>query len=263
MTRLPHKQLTGAIIGVFYDVFNGLGRNYPEFVYENAMIMELESRGVDCRQQDEYPIYYKERLIGAQRLDLFVSGDVVIEIKVAAELTRLHKAQTISYLKATGCRVGLLCNFGNAEPQFARLYFERNPPPFSPPETPADWPAAYLVPEITHLVIGGLFEVHYTLGPGYIYRLYANALLHELRLRGLNVVPRRVYQVIYKGRPVGKIQFAHLQIGSDLMVFPVAIQDIGEIKLENLKAWLRHEQIPLGILVNFYPERPELMVIRP
>jgi GxxExxY protein len=227
------------------------------------MLVELERRGVDCRQQAEYPIYYKERLIGAQRLDLFVAGDVVTEIEVAPELTRLHKAQTISYLKATGCRVGLLFNFGGAAPQFARLYFERNPPPFTSPETPIAWPADYLVPEITHLVIGGLYEVHYTLGPGYIYRLYANALLHELRLRGLKVVPRTVYQVIYRGRPVGKIQFAHLQVGVDLMVFPVAIQDIGEIKLENLKAWLRHEHLPLGILVNFYPERSELMVIRP
>jgi len=66
----------------------------------------------------------KGKLIGKQRLDIFVAGEVVVEIKVVPQLTRLHKAQTISYLKTTGKQVGLLFNFGRPEPEFARLYYE-------------------------------------------------------------------------------------------------------------------------------------------
>jgi len=55
---------------------------------------------------------------------LFIADEVVVEIKVAPQLTKLHKAQAFSYLKVVGKHVGLLCNFGRAEPEFERLYFQ-------------------------------------------------------------------------------------------------------------------------------------------
>jgi GxxExxY protein len=115
---------------------------------------------------------------------------------------------------------------------------------------------------VTHSVIGGLYEVHNVLGPGFIYRLYVNALYYELKSRGLTVIPHHVYEIIYRQRKVGAIKFEHLQIDDRLMIFPVAIQDMNEVSINNLKAWLRVQGIRLGIVANFYPVSLEFMVLR-
>lgn len=265
MTEWRHQELTGAIIGVYYDVYNGMGRTYPEYIYERAMMDDLQRKGIKCRQQPKYKIFYRDRLIGVQRLDLFVAGQVVVELKVAPNLTKLHKAQTISYLKVVGKEDGLVCNFGNPRPEFGRVYL-RSPSTDNDPEASqepqADWPANFLAPELTHEVIGGLYEVHSRLGPGFIHRIYAKATYHELALRGLEVLARKEYQVIYRGRSVGEIKFNHLQIGNTLMVFPVAIQDINDISINNLKAWMVTQNIPLSIIANFYPTRLKFKVLR-
>jgi len=265
MTELLHKEQTGKIIGVYYNVYNGTGRTYPEFIYERAMVADLRQEGISCWRQEEYQIVYKEKIVGLQRLDLFVAGEVVIEIKVAPQLTKLHKAQAFSYLKTVGKQVALLCNFGGAEPDFERLYFKpRSPQSGVDTSLPSqiEHLAEFISPELTGDIIEGLFEVHTTLGPGFIHRIYANATYHELLLRGLETLPRREYQVIYRGQPVGEIKFNHLQIENKLMVFPVAVQDINDLSINNLKAWMQTQKIPVGILANFYPTRLEFMVLR-
>jgi len=265
MTEILHKKLTGTIIGVYYDVYNGTARTYPEFIYERAMMDDLRRKGVSCQRQPEYQVFYKGKLVGVQRLDLFVADEVVVEIKVKPQLTPLHKAQAISYLKVVDKEVGLLCNFGSPSPEFERLYFTARPAQNERSTTPllqTDWPTEFLSPELTYTVIGGLYEVHSILGPGFIHRIYANAVYHELSLLGLKVLPRREYQVIYRGRPIGEIKFNHLQVGDSLMIFPVAVQDINDLSINNLKAWMQVQNVPLGILANFYPASLEFMVLR-
>ncbi len=265
MTKLLYKELTGTIIGVYYDVYRGTARTYPEYIYEQAMLDDLRRKGIHCWRQPEYEVFYRDKRVGRQRLDLFVAGEVVVELKVAPGLTKLHKAQAISYLKVVDKQVSLLCNFGSPEPEFERLYFARPLPQGTRTKTqplPGNWPADFLSPELTHNVIGGLFDVHSILGPGFIHRIYANAVHHELGLRGLEVMPRREYQVIYRGRSVGGIKFNHLQVGDSLMVFPVAIQDVNDLSINNLKAWMHVQNVPLAILANFYPDELEFMVLR-
>jgi GxxExxY protein len=62
-------------------------------------------KGIPCDRQDEYEIWYKDRLVGKQRLDIFVAGEVVVELKVAERIERIHLAQLLSYLKTVGKRV--------------------------------------------------------------------------------------------------------------------------------------------------------------
>jgi len=95
-----HWELTGDIIGAYYEVYNHTPRTHPEYICERAMMEELRLRGRVTTRQDEYRILYKERLVGVQRLDLFVAQEAAVEIKVAERLTRLHKAQCISYLNS-------------------------------------------------------------------------------------------------------------------------------------------------------------------
>jgi len=68
--------------------------------------------------------------------------------------------------------------------------------------------------------------------------------------------------VIYRGAAIGAIKFNHLRVENDLLVFPVAIMDVNDIRLNNLKDWMRVERVPLGILANFYAESLDPMVLR-
>ena len=229
------------------------------------MIGDMRALHVPCRRQDEYRVFYKDKLVGVQQLDLFVASEIVVEIKVALALLPIHKAQAISYLKVIGKQVGLLFNFGSPEPEFERLYFE---PRLTDNDLDTairslpELPDAYLTPELTYDIIGGLLEVHATLGSGFIHRIYANACYHELQLRGLEVRPQKEYQVIYRNRSIGTIKFNHLRIGDSALVFPVAVQDINDIRINNLKDWMRAKKVPLGILANFYDTSLRPIVLR-
>lgn len=264
MTDLLHKDLTSLIIGVYYDVYNNTSRTYPEYIYEAAMIHDLQKLGVPHRHQSTYEVFYKDHKVGEQRLDLFPAGEVVVELKVAPELTRLHKAQAISYLKVTGKQVGLLCNFGSPAPEFKRLYFAERQPQNDEQairQVASELPADFLTPELTYEIIGALYEVHSILGPGFIQRIYANACYHELRLRGLAVRAGSDLQVIYRGVTIGAIKFQHLRV-ENTAVFPVAIMDINDIRLNNLKDWMRLEKIVLAILANFHDTSLKPIVLR-
>ncbi len=184
MPILKHKALTETIIGAYYEVYNHTSRTYPEYIYEQAVIKELQRRELSVKQQDEYEIFYKEYRIGLQRLDLFVVQEVVVELKVASKLTRLHKAQAYSYVKTVDKQVGLLFNFGSQKPDFSRIYFNpakrasatptnKRDEEFVPPD---DW----LYHDLGYQIVGGLYEIHSILGAGFVHRLYANACYYEL-----------------------------------------------------------------------------------
>jgi len=249
--QVKYDDLTGKIIRAYYQVYNHTSRTYPEYIYERAMMHELQTQGLSCTQQDEYKIFYKERHVGTQRLDLFVVQEVVVENKVAEKLTKRHKAQCISYLKTVNKPVGLLVNFGSAEPSFHRLYidFDKHPEnvTHAQPDPHADW----LYPDLAYKIVGALYEVHHTLGAGFIHRIYANACCHELKLRDCVVQPLKRVQVTYKDVVIGDIALGHLLVDGKIMVFPVAIRDVKDLHLDDIKTWMRCQEIQLGILANF------------
>ncbi len=259
---MKYEDLTGVIIGAYYEVYNHTSRTYPEYIYERAMIHELQSRGLFCTQQDEYEILYKDRRVGIQRLDLLIVQEVVVENKVTDKLTKRHKAQGISYLKTVNKPVGLLLNFGSAEPNFHRLYFDFDKCPenvtHAHPEPDPDW----LYPDLAYRILGALYEVHHILGAGFAYRIYANACYHEMKLRDLIVQPIQRMQVAYKDTVVGDIGFGHLVVEGKIMVFPVAIREMEDIHLDDLKTWMRWQNVELGILANFDDVRLSPVFIR-
>jgi GxxExxY protein len=104
--------LTEAIIGAAIEVHRHLGPGLLESIYEEALVHELELRGLGARRQMEVDVVYKGRVIKGQRLDLVVGGEVVVEIKSVQSLPDVVKAQALSYLKATGLKRALVVNFG-------------------------------------------------------------------------------------------------------------------------------------------------------
>ena len=100
-----------AVLSAALEVHRVLGPGFLESVYEGAMAVELELRGISFERQKPIGVSYKGYAIGEGRLDFFVQNCLIVELKAAEKLLPIHQAQLMSYLKATGCCLGLLVNF--------------------------------------------------------------------------------------------------------------------------------------------------------
>jgi GxxExxY protein len=104
-------RLARAVIGAALEVHRHLGPGYLESVYEEALAVELGLRGLSFVRQKPFGVSYKGHEIGEGRLDLLVGDELLVELKAVEALGPIHKAQEISYLKATDLHLGLLINF--------------------------------------------------------------------------------------------------------------------------------------------------------
>jgi len=123
-SHLLERELTGAIIGAFFDCYNGLKFGYLESVYRRALVMELHTRGHRCIEEGQVEVYYKGVCVGNYRYDLLVDERVLVEVKATEVLAPNAKGQLLNYLSGTGIAVGLLLHFGR-KPQFFRCVHQR------------------------------------------------------------------------------------------------------------------------------------------
>jgi GxxExxY protein len=106
------NELTEAIIGAAMTVHSVLGPGLLESAYEARLEFELSRRGFRVERQKPLPVVYQDvELDAGYRVDLLVEGQVMLEIKAVDKLTSVHEAQLLSYLRLSGCNVGLLLNF--------------------------------------------------------------------------------------------------------------------------------------------------------
>src|SRR5687768_12647507 len=117
--ELVDEETTGAVIGVFFEVYNTLGYGFLQHVYIAAMERELRDRGHSVGREVGVNVYYKGVVVASQRLDMVVDEKVVVEIKSTSQLAPTAPRQLYNYLKATNLQVGLLLHFG-PEPKFHR-----------------------------------------------------------------------------------------------------------------------------------------------
>ncbi len=105
------ESLTHRVIGCAIEVHRELGPGLLEKIYEDALVYELLQAGLEPRRQVAIDIRYKTTILRGQRLDLIVNDLLVVEIKSIAEVLDVHRAQTLSYLRAAGLPLALLLNF--------------------------------------------------------------------------------------------------------------------------------------------------------
>ena len=122
MTELLYRDEVYAIVGAAMEVYNQLGPSFLEAVYQEALEIELTERGIPFVAQKELRILYKGQPLKKTYIsDLTCCEKIIVELKAIDRLTGKDIAQLLNYLKATGLRLGLLINFGNAE----KLEWER------------------------------------------------------------------------------------------------------------------------------------------
>jgi GxxExxY protein len=110
---LVYEELSFQIRGALFEVYNTLGPGFREETYKLAVIHELEQRGIPVAREVNFEIKYKDKIIDLYRADIVVDGKVILELKSAEALHPRHSAQLLSYLKASGLRVGMLVNFSD------------------------------------------------------------------------------------------------------------------------------------------------------
>lgn len=104
--------LTHEIIGAAYQVHNVLGSGFLEKVYENALVVELQKRGLEVQQQYPIPVFYEDVQVGDYFADLWVAEQVIVDLKAIQQQLPIHEVQLVNYLQGARIDIGLLINFG-------------------------------------------------------------------------------------------------------------------------------------------------------
>ncbi len=121
MTEILYKELSYSIIGAAIEVHKTLGPGFLEVVYENALEIELKTRGVSFEKYLPLPVYYKDQMIGNYEADFLVDQKIILELKSISGLNKVHEAQAHHYLAATGLSLAILINFGTESLEYKRI----------------------------------------------------------------------------------------------------------------------------------------------
>jgi GxxExxY protein len=119
--QYPHGDLTEKIIGAAMAVHRTLGPGLDEKIYENALCLEFLAQAINFSQQQQFPVFYRKKIVGTLITDLIVEGKVIIEAKVASSITDVHLAQTLSCLSISKLQVGLILNLRTPALTFKRV----------------------------------------------------------------------------------------------------------------------------------------------
>jgi len=115
------NELTYKINSAIFEVNKVLGAGFLEKVYENALLIEFRNIGLKAKAQVPINVTYKDKIVGEYFADIVVEDQVLIELKAIEQLQKVHEAQLLNYLKATGYKIGLLVNFKHPKAEIRRF----------------------------------------------------------------------------------------------------------------------------------------------
>jgi GxxExxY protein len=120
--HILRRKITKEIFESFFVVYNELGKGFLESVYQNALAVALDERGVPNLREAPLDVFFHGARVGAFKADLLVADCVIVEIRVTPAITVSHEAQLLNYLRSCPIEVGMLLNFG-PEAKFRRLIY--------------------------------------------------------------------------------------------------------------------------------------------
>lgn len=122
--KMELNDITYKINGAIFEVNRVLGPGFLEKVYENALLKELNAQGLKVASQVPIKVFYKEECVGEYFADLLVEDKIIIELKTVEKIEKIHEAQLLNYLKATGIKVGILVNFKKEKAEVKRMVLD-------------------------------------------------------------------------------------------------------------------------------------------
>lgn len=124
---MKFEDITRKIIGCAMKVHSTLGNGFQEVIYQRALAIEMNNQGLSFQREMEMGIFYEGEHIGTRRVDFFVEGKIMVELKALINLEAVHLAQAMNYCQAYNLPIGLLINFGTKSLQFKRVYNLNHP----------------------------------------------------------------------------------------------------------------------------------------
>ena len=118
------NEITYEIRGAVFEVNKVLGSGFLEKIYENALLIELRKRGLKAESQLPIKVDYKGTVVGEYIADIFVEEKVIVELKAVQRIEKIHEAQLLNYLKATGVTLGLLVNMKYPKAEIKRMVLD-------------------------------------------------------------------------------------------------------------------------------------------
>ena len=263
MTEIIHKELSYSVRGVLFDVYNQLGPMLPERFYQEAIAVGLEAEGIACQTEKQFDVQYLGVEVGRYYVDVWIdSGKLLLELKVAPEISSLHRAQAISYLKVTDADLAVVVNFGAASLEDERLpnRLRHKKDEFVWPETPPAISVPY--PELVDRIVKVLHRVHFELGPGFLHQVYRRATMVELRQQEIGYRYIKQMPVYYHGTHLGIQETRLILVEGCILLATVAVREVEEAMKARLRARLRRQNVELGLLANFNGVRLDISLVR-
>jgi GxxExxY protein len=118
---LLYPDLSYQIIGCAYDVFNSISGGHKEVVYQNALSIALEEKGLAFTKEQYYPVKYNDIVVGKNFFDFYVEEKIVVELKSASRFSKANYDQVLNYLNVSKVNLALLISFGNEEVRCKRV----------------------------------------------------------------------------------------------------------------------------------------------
>ncbi len=263
MSELVHPELSYEVRGVLFHVYNTLGPMLNEEYYEEAIAIGLDKRQIRCETEKAFEVYYEGERVGLYYVDVWIEGGkILLEIKVAPSIQRIHKAQAISYLKVTDADLAILVNFGGASLQAERLpnFLRDRRAEFAWQSPPAREELLY--PDLTDAIRRACHRVHFILGPGFLHQVYRRATMIELRRGDLNYEYVKQLPVEYEGVLLGYQAARLILVEGKVLLAIFALNQTDDSLVGQLKARMRRLGVDLGLLANFYGTRLAITSVR-
>ena len=117
------KEEVYTIVGYCIEVWKTLGYGFSEVIYKDAMEIEFVEDGIPYKREDELSVYYKGKVLRHKfKADFILFDNVIVEVKSGEDgINSTVRSQTLNYLKASGCRIGLIVNFGRSKMEYKRF----------------------------------------------------------------------------------------------------------------------------------------------
>jgi len=121
LKALAYESLTEKVIAAAIEVHKSLGPGFLESIYENSLVIELQKREIEVKNQVEIPVLYNNIEVGKHRIDLLIEDKIIVELKAVKNIEDVHFAIVKSYLRAFGLEHGLILNFAKTTLEIKRV----------------------------------------------------------------------------------------------------------------------------------------------
>ena len=262
MSKLIHQDLTYTIRGVLFDVHNKLGPMLPEAFFQKAMMIGLEAKNIACQSEKAFEVFYREQRVGLYYVDVWIEGGkVILELKVASQISPLHRAQAISYLKVTDADLAIVVNFGSNS-----LEDERLPNFLRDQVVDFTWEKQSVTTnlpfsELSNHLLKVCHRVHFELGPGFLHQIYRRATMIELQHQATQYEYIKKIPFTYQGHHLGMQDVRLILVENKVLLATIAVKQVEEAMKTALKNRLKHLGIQFGLLVNFNATKPEVVTV--